>query len=170
MKIITRKNSIIDGDEHMEELFRLQNFPIQMGVTAQSEKDDLFHDLIYEINMVNGEVQIRDLVLESDLYQEAHYNNIGSGWIDHHRAFAEFVAKYRPKRIFEIGGGRGILSVEYSCFDDTAGWTILEPVPNPIPECKAQYIKGFYDENYKIDKHYDAVIHTHTLEHFYNPI
>lgn len=134
MKTITRKNSIIDGNEHMEELFRLKKFPVHMGTTAQSERDDLFYDLIYEINTVNGEVQIRDLISEDDLYQEAHYNNIGNGWRSHHQAFAEFVAKYKPKKIFEIGGGRGILSVEYSQFGD-ADWTILDSVPNPVPEC-----------------------------------
>lgn len=169
MNIITREASIIDGDKHMEELFRLRNFPVFMGVTIQNEKDDLFYDLIYDINTVNGEVQIRKLISETDLYQEAHYNNIGDGWKRHHRAFAEFVSNFRPKRIFEIGGGRGILSIEYSHFCD-ADWTILEPVPNPVPECKARYIKGFFDSNYRIHKGYDAVIHTHTLEHFYHPV
>lgn len=169
MKIITRKCSIIDGDNHMEELFRLKDFPIYMGTTEQDKKKDLFYDLIYEINAMNGEVQIRDLISEDDLYQEAHYNNVGSGWRDHHRAFAEFMAEFRPKSVFEIGGGRGILSVEYMKFDNVE-WTILEPVPNPVPECKAQYVKDFFDDSYKIEKGYDAIVHTHTLEHFYNPV
>lgn len=169
MKMVTRRESILDGDIHMEELFRLKNFPAYMGTTAQNRDKDLFFDLIYEINTVNGEVQIRDLISEQDLYQEAHYNNIGSGWKGHHQAFAEFVAKYRPKRVLEIGGGRGLLSVEYSRVGD-ADWTILEPVPNPVQECKAHYVKGFFDSKYKIEKSYDAIIHTHTLEHFYNPV
>lgn len=169
MKLITRKCSIIDGDDHMEELLRLKNFPMYMGVTEQDKKNDLFYDLIYEINTTNGEVQIRDLISEDDLYKEAHYNNIGNGWRDHHRAFAEFLAKFRPKKIFEIGGGRGILSVEYMKLDD-ANWTILDPVPNPVSECKAQYVKGFFDNDYKIGAGYDAVVYTHTLEHFYDPI
>lgn len=38
MKTITRKNSIIDGNEHMEELFRLKKFPVHMGITAQNER------------------------------------------------------------------------------------------------------------------------------------
>lgn len=169
MKIMTRKDSIIDGDKHMEELFRLRNFPINMGVTTQNESEDLFCDLIYDINAKNGEVQIRDLISETDLYQEAHYNNIGNGWKSHHRAFSKFVSKYRPKKILEIGGGRGILSMEYSRFCD-ADWTILEPVPNPVPECRARYIKGFFDSNYRFERNYDAIIHTHTFEHFYNPV
>ena len=169
MKILTRKESIIDGDKHMEELFRLKKFPIYMGVTSQDEKKDLFSDLIYEINTVNGEVQIKDLIAEDDLYQNAHYDNVGNGWKEHHRAFAKFVAKHKPKKIFEIGGGRGILSVEYSHFCE-AEWTILEPVPNPVPECKAQYIQEFFSSDYRIEGKYDAIIHTHTLEHFYNPV
>lgn len=170
MKIITRNASIIDGDDHMEELFRLKNFPVHMGVTGQDETDDLFCDLIYDINVMNGEVQIRDVISEENLYQEAHYNNIGNGWKEHHHAFAEFVAKHGPKRVFEIGGGRGILSEEYSRFDDSADWTILEPIPNPVPECRARYVKGFFDSSYKIEKGYDAIVHTHALEHFYHPV
>lgn len=169
MKMIIRNSSVIDRNECMEELFRLRDFPIHMGVTTQKKENDIFCDLIYEINTVNGEVQIKNLISESDLYQEAHYNNIGNGWKEHHRAFAEFVAKYKPQTIFEIGGGRGILAVEYSRISD-ADWTILDAVPNPVPECKANYVKGFFDDRYKIEKKYDAIIHTHTLEHFYNPI
>lgn len=170
MRTITRKESIIDGDDCMEELFRLKNFPVYMGVTGQDEKEDRFCDLIYDINVKNGEVQIRDLISEDNLYLEARYNSIGEGWRSHHRAFAEFMAKYGPKRIFEIGGARGILSTEYSRFDSTVDWTILEPLPNPVPECRARYVKGFFDSNYRIEKGYDAIVHSHALEHFYDPM
>lgn len=84
----------------MEGLFRIKDFPIHMGVTEQEEKDDLFHDLIYEINAANGEVQIAELISEEDLYQEAHYNNVGDGWRNYYQAFAGFVAEYEPKNIY----------------------------------------------------------------------
>lgn len=168
-EMIRRQESIIDGDTQMEELFRLERFPIHMGVTALPFRQDVFQDMIYEINEGNGAVQIGALIPEDELYQEAHYNNIGKGWEEHHKAFARFMAGYCPKSVFEIGGGRGLLSIEYSKLAD-ADWTILEAVPNPDPACNAHYISGFFSEEYVIPDTYDAIVHTHTLEHFYNPL
>ena len=79
-EMIRRQGSIIDGDTQMEELFRLERFPIHMGVTALPFRQDVFQDMIYEINEGNGAVQIGALIPEDELYQEAHYNNIGKGW------------------------------------------------------------------------------------------
>jgi hypothetical protein len=48
-------------------------------------------------------------------------------------------------------------------------WTIIEPNPIPQRGVKAIYIKAFFDENYKSIEKYDLVVHSHTLEHSYEP-
>ena len=169
LEVIKRNNGIINIDSNMKELFRFERFPIHMGTTLKSEKEDLYCDLIYEIDTATGLVQIKNLIPEEKLYDEAHYNNIGNGWKEHHKAFAAFMARYAPRTVFEMGGGRGMLSIEYSKMAE-AEWTILEPVPTPLPECKAHYLNGFFDSEYVIEGTYDAIVHTHTLEHFYDPL
>lgn len=163
-----RTNSLI-SDGELEELFRLNNFPVHMGTTSNKNmEDDYCADLVFDIDKKTGFIQLRNLVPEDILYSNAHYNNVASNWKEHHEAFAEFIASYNPATILEIGGGTGILSVCYQNIR-TAEWTILDAVPNPVKECKAKYIEGIFDEHYRIDKEYEAIVASHTLEHLYNP-
>lgn len=169
METIKREFSIIDKSENIQEIFRLHKFPVHMGVTEETEEHDLYEDLIFCIDKENGMIQLNNIIPENILYQKAHYNNVAKSWLEHHNAFARFIYKYHPTKIFEIGGGTGILSCQYNDLDKNAEWTILDSVPNPVGDCKAKYISGFFDENYIIPKGYDAVVHSHTLEHFYKP-
>lgn len=170
MDTITRKECVITGDK-LETIYTLYDFPIHMGVTNKDTECDLRNDMIIKIGEKSGVIQLGELIPEEILYVDAHYNSIGKGWELHHRAFAEFVSKYNPKKVFEIGGGRGLLEKFYhEQTNADMEWTILEPVPNPIEGCNAKFIKGFFNKDYKIVGDFDAVIHSHTLEHFYNPI
>jgi predicted SAM-dependent methyltransferase len=47
--------------------------------------------------------------------------------------------------------------------------TPVEPNPTPVPGCKARIIKGFFDENFKLEEEVDAVVHSHVFEHMYDP-
>lgn len=170
MEVIKREKDIINHEAELEELYCFQNFPVHMNVSDKEEDTDLYADLRFQINRKTGMISIRELVDESILYQTAHYNNVGKNWREHHKAFAEFINKYLFSNVFEIGGGTGILS---SCFYDlnhNVSWTILDSVPNKAEECHARYLCGFFDEHYKIPQGFDAVVHTHTLEHFYYPL
>ncbi len=51
----------------------------------------------------------------------------------------------------------------------STNWTIIEPNPIPVGNVKAQYIRGFFDSSFKTDENFDMVVHSHTLEHSYNP-
>lgn len=170
MNTIIRKECLITG-EKLETIHTFHDFPIHMGVTKKEEKDDLRSDMVIKIGEKSGVIQLGELIPEDILYVDAHYNSIGIGWEVHHRAFANFISKYKPKNVFEIGGGRGFLE-KYYCEQtkETLDWTILEPVPNPIEGCNAKFVKGFFNKDYKIPEGYDTVVHSHTLEHFYNPI
>jgi hypothetical protein len=165
-----KKNDFhISDDGECEILYSFHEFPIHMGVTNKPQDNDLYSDLVITIEKNSGLLRLETLIQEDVLYVDAHYNSIGAGWEKHHRAFAQFIAKYAPQNIFEIGGGRGLLEKYYN-EDNKTNWTILEPVPNPVEGCNATFIKGFFDEDYVIPSGYDAVVHSHTLEHFYNPI
>ena len=171
MDMINNRRSLLDIEEpHFEELFRLKSFPVKMGVTETSQDQDIYADMIFMIEKETGMVQLKELVPQDVLYSDAHYNNVASSWKEHHQAFAGLIADYKPCNVFEIGGGTGLLSKFYTDRVPEVKWTILEASPNPVVGCKANYIKGIFDESYKIPQGYDAVVHTHTMEHFYHPM
>ena len=40
-------------------------------------------------------------------------------------------SKFKPRSVFEIGGGHGILSSKYQK-NKKVNWTIIEPNPSPV--------------------------------------
>jgi hypothetical protein len=86
----------------------------------------------------------------------------------HHQAFAEFLSKFQPQSILELGGAHGILSMEYKAFD-IVPWTILEPNPAPIEGCDAHFIKGFFNNQFSTTENFQTVVHSHVFEHIYEP-
>ena len=73
---------------------------------------------------------------------------------------------FSPSSIFEIGGAHGILEKDYQQFDEIP-WTILEPNPSPVKGCRANFIKGFFDENFTFLNNFDTLVHSHVFEHIY---
>lgn len=168
MKI--EKTECVYCKNQVNTLLILPDFPIHMGVTDKKFEADIVEDLEFGVCPRCGMIQITHTIPEDILYQEAHYNNVGSGWQEHHEAFARFIAKYQVENIFELGGGTGLLEMEYSKYRENH-WTILEPVANKMQMCRAEYLEGFFDEHYVIDwnKGYDAIVHSHVMEHFFRP-
>ena len=77
--------------------------------------------------------------------------------------------KTNSKSSFGNWGAHGILSREYSKTCQIE-WTILEPNPVPVKNVNAVFIKGFFDKNFSFfDGKIDTIVHSHVLEHIYNP-
>lgn len=159
----------ITGSNDMEHLHTFKNFPVFMGCTNQDKKDDILHDMSWSISKSSGIIQLDELLPLDILYPEAHGAGIiGDLWLKHHLQFAEFISNYSPKSVIEIGGGSGILSKEYQKNNDIE-WTIVEPNPTPIDGVKAKFVKCFFDEKFKFNHEYDAILHSHVFEHIYHP-
>jgi len=94
---------------------------------------------------------------------------IGKAWDEHHSSFADFVYKFKPKSILEIGGLHGILAEKYLELDSSIKWTMVEPNPTVDPNLPIKVIKGFFDDKFTSNEKFEAVIHSHVLEHVYNP-
>lgn len=167
------RNTCVLTNEEMEEIYRFEKFPIFMGTTEQAIEDDIREDMIWEIGKTSGLIQLKKLIPLDILYKDSHNSSIGVIWSEHHLEFAKFIAKYQPKGIFEIGGANGALESTYrGLLNDNAEWTILEAAPTiPIESCKAKYIRGFWNEDFVIPKNivYDTLVHSHVLEHIYEP-
>ena len=168
MKMIERVTDVLTGNSNMEDLHTIENFPVFMGCVEQSIHEDIFCEQTWQINRDTGVLQLKKLVPLSVLYQAPHANAVGAMWLNHHRAFSQFINKYRPTSILEIGGAHGVLSVEYAHHNNIP-WTIVEPNPAPVKECRAEFIKSFFDEKFKYSKEFDILIHSHVFEHMYDP-
>jgi 2-polyprenyl-3-methyl-5-hydroxy-6-metoxy-1,4-benzoquinol methylase len=48
-------------------------------------------------------------------------------------------------------------------------WTIIEPNPIVPENIPVNVIQGFFDNNFTSKEKFDTIIHSHVLEHVYNP-
>jgi hypothetical protein len=140
-----------------------------MGCTDQPPEQDIHADMDWWISKSSGLIQLKTLLPLDVLYPESHgAGAVGALWERHHREFAQFVHRYSPSAVLEIGGAHGILAREYQALADVA-WTIVEPNPSPVEGCRARFIKGFFDEKFRLDGACDTVVHSHLFEHVYEP-
>lgn len=169
MDIIERNQDVISGSYCLEDLHTLPHFPVFMGSVLHDPNQDLHFDMDWSISKDTGVIQLKKLLPLDVLYQsQTTTTAVGALWMEHHRAFAAFVSKYKPTSVLELGGAHGILAREYEEFS-LIPWTILEPNPAPIEGSKAKFIKGFFDDKFVLNQEIDTVIHSHVYEHLYEP-
>ncbi len=166
---IERNADVITALEDLEHLYTFRSFPVFMGCTTAPQANDTVADMSFWVSRSSGMIQLNPLLPLDILYPEAHGAGcVGASWATHHQALADFIGKYNPSSVLEIGGAHGILATNYQA-KKRLPWTILEPNPTPIKECEAQIIKGFFDENFRFSDDVDAIVHSHVFEHIYNP-
>lgn len=173
MNMNRRKTSVICESEELEPLYTIKNFPVYMGVTDLPQEGDLFADMEWMIGKETGMIQLKSLVPEEILYANSHNSSIGTVWEGHHRLFADFIGRYDPNSVLEIGGGNGRLSLYFGERYKCGSWTICEPSSiEPLEGVKASYIRGFFETSgdYISNLTNDMIVHSHTLEHIYDPV
>lgn len=169
MNLIDRKLSVVTQKETVEDLREFEKFPIYMGCTDEPESNDLSVDMRWGICRESGVIQLTKLIPLDILYKNSHGSGlVGKIWAQHHHEFAKFIFKQNPRGVLEIGGGHGILATEYLKIKELP-WTIIEPNPSPIENCKATFVKSFFDTTTVIPENIDTVVNSHVLEHIYEP-
>ena len=169
--VIVRKHSLLDSSSKLEHLHTFRNMPVSNGCTTNSKSDDIVMDQIWDICKNTGLVQLRELAPLDLVYKFPHNDGVGNTWENHDMELCNFIDEMNLKKVFEIGAGSGRLGKLYLSKNTTNHWTALEPnhsydeivMPNLV------HLREWFDLNYKIDKHYDAIIHSHVLEHSYDP-
>jgi 2-polyprenyl-3-methyl-5-hydroxy-6-metoxy-1,4-benzoquinol methylase len=165
---IYRNYDVILKDSDLEHLYTFKNFPILMSCTHDNSNEDQFLDLSIHISKKSGVLQLNLLLPLEVIYKESHNSGkIGKTWREHHESFSAFIKSYNPNGVVEVGGGHGILAAAYG---NSILWTILEPNPTPVENCKAVFVKEFFTKNTDISKFKaDTLVHSHVFEHMHDP-
>lgn len=169
MHLTKRDRCAVTGAQDLEPLDGVRNFPVFMGCVNTPRENDVVADMMWSISRSSGLVQLNELIPLDVLYPESHGSGgVGSLWDKHHKAFAKFLHRFSPSRVFEVGGAHGILAKEYQQLARIL-WTVLEPNPWPVAGCDARFIKGFFDDMFSYVEPFDVVVHSHVFEHIYEP-
>lgn len=176
MDSITRNRDVVSGLCDLEFLATIPNVSARMGVSDDSYHQDKRYNLNCYISKSTGMLQISPLLDLNFLYGKGHgAGTVGGTWDDHHKEFRDFIAAFHPSSILEPGGGHGNLAKKYVDLDvDLEFWNILEPSNNSLPPTfgseKISVEAGFFDSTFvKHSDKYSAVVHSHVLEHIYEP-
>lgn len=170
MNYINRNTDVVLGGSTLEDLYTFKNFPVYMGCTDQDPSEDILADMSWKISPESGMIQLNPLLPLEVVYSEEHGSGtVGAAWNEHHQTFAEFIYKYSPKSVLEIGGLHGILAQKVLNFNKNIDWTIIEPNPIAPENIPVKVITGFFDNSFTSEEVYDTIVHSHVLEHVYNP-
>ncbi|TPV95178.1 MAG: methyltransferase domain-containing protein [Myxococcales bacterium FL481] len=168
---VVRERCVLCGASHLDALTTFPDFPVYVGCANQPCEDDVAMDMRWTICRACGTIQLDRLVPLSLLYQDGHNEAVGELWNRHHRRFAEFVLRHGGTQRLEIGGANGVLARMVRERDQTGRWLIVEPNPRPtaaIPNTEIQ--RTLFDEAYEAPFPIDTVVHSHVMEHWYDPI
>ncbi len=168
MKTITRNKCILCNN-NLELNYSFSKFPIFMGTTNESRETDVCKDLNFSTCIKCGHVQLSNLIPLEALYEKSHNMAVGKTWDRHHLEFYEFIKKYAKGTLVEIGGGNLHLA-KYLENESTVDKIIIYDT-NTYEDIEHNKIE-MREEFFNVDTapKADMIIHSHLLEHLYNPI
>ena len=169
MKMITRDNCVISNKKDLEFLYSIGHFPVFVGCVDHRSEDDLFADMNWYISKGTGCIQLNPLLPLDVVYQTQHNDSVGSLWKKHHQLFAAFIQQFKCKNFLEIGGAFGRLPQEYKMLQEDIEWTLVDPNPQISDDSNIRVIPCFFDQEFECDRSFDALVHSHVLEHAYDP-
>lgn len=174
---IKRNKDVVSGKDDLEFLAKIPNLSARMGVSEDDYSQDRRLDLDCYISKSSGMLQISPLLDLDFLYGHGHgAGTVGGTWSAHHKDFSSFISNFNPSSILEPGGGHGLLAQSYANENDQLdSWNILEPseecLPSKFNSTKIISEIGFFNKKF-VDKSkkYSAIVHSHVLEHIYEPM
>ena len=169
VKTEVRSNCCMCESIELEPFFEILKFPIFMGTTQAPLEEDIFQDQKWVLCAECGCLQILELIPLQILYSREHSSGaIGEIWKNHHKTFANFILEDSPESICEIGAAHCTLSEMILEKNPQTNYLIIEPNPINVPQ-NVKLIPGFIEDNLIEISNYQAVVHSHVLEHVYNP-
>ena len=169
--IISRSKCLITGSHDLEELHNYSSFPVFIGCTNQDKSKDKFADLKISISKTSGIIQLSELLPLELIYSEYHSEALGSVWKNHHLEFSSFVqSNIKEFSVLEIGGSNCELAELCIKLNKKLCWSIVEPNLFKNSHKDISLYNGFIEERLDLVSSSRNVVHSHVLEHLYNPM
>ena len=173
--ITTREYNLLTNEDTMEHLYTLSNFPVSLSCVPPDLSHNKTLDMIFEICNKTGIIQIKNAPSLRDIYIYSHNTSIGTTWNNLFTIFANKVNTIINNNCFtnviEIGSGV-VLRLAHKILENKniSNYTIYEK------NLSFDYVN---DDRIKIHNSYftnetsiqncDLIIHSHVLEHVWNP-
>lgn len=175
MNLLKRTECIICNTSDLTHLHTFKHVPIFMGVQQPSESP-VFEDQMWTICKHCHTVQLQNLIPLDVLYKHTHTpGTVGETWLRHNIQFTEFIdSHFDPTGdainpdVVEVGAGSLVLTNLVSKRLNARKYIVIDPNADVSQESDIIIINEFI-ENVPSDLRADIIIHSHTMEHFYNP-
>lgn len=149
----------------------LENFPIYFGVSDYVESG-IREDMEVCACEKCGLVQLKKLINPDLLYSKSHNSAIGKTWENHNFEFSKYIVKNNLSSILDVGGANmkiANLLCEHSSIKSYVICDFLSGHYGANGDKKISFIQGSV-ESIDDSEIYDAIVMSHTFEHFYDPI
>jgi len=169
-----RERCVACHADQFEEIVTFDRFPVYMGVSTNADKkNDLYADMLWASCTNCGLVQLINLIDLEILYHKGHNPAIGKTWERHHRVLAEFIRRHSGQNILEIGGGN--LKLANNVLEDNSellSYDVCDKneYAHRNSDDRIRFHKAFFSDSLSKDIKCDTVVHSHLLEHIYDPM
>jgi 2-polyprenyl-3-methyl-5-hydroxy-6-metoxy-1,4-benzoquinol methylase len=166
--VLDRTNCVICHGKLPKTLKTIPSFPIHMGTSNLDLIEDIHKDQFWTECLDCGCLQLSKLIPIELLYVNNHNDVVGATWKRHHENFADFILQGSIKSVCEIGAAHGYLS-NLLLKQRNFPYSIIEPTDNKYAS-SIRHVRGFVEENLDLISECNTIIHSHVLEHVYNPV
>jgi hypothetical protein len=174
-----RKTSILTGKKNLESIFSLKDFPVSMTCISQNNEysNDKYLDMEFQICKDTGIIQLKKYPFFDDMYINPHNESVGETWNILFDIMVEKISKITNKlsnpKILEIGGGALLLASKIlNNNNNIETYDVYEKNSSKkyTNDKRLKLIEEYFSSETKLPYNPDIVIHSHVLEHVWQPV